>query len=143
MACGDCRWTQVVDEELHEDATNRLLDWHVAHPDQGFDHLSDRDFGTGGLAIPPYVRWTDNHGMLAIGDERTGGRSRFNHECLAVVQAVAAGAPLDDAVAANANRLGISRRKAQGDIVAVAFSLFRKGLLWPAGVVSAGSSPVL
>ncbi|MEU7004334.1 hypothetical protein [Nonomuraea sp. NPDC046570] len=42
VACRDCRWTQVVDEDLHEDATDRLLDWHVAHPDQGFDHLRGR-----------------------------------------------------------------------------------------------------
>ncbi|WP_424534440.1 hypothetical protein ACOZ38_29640 [Sphaerisporangium viridialbum] len=41
VACRDCRWTQVVDEDLHEDATDRLL--HVAHPEWGFDHLTDRD----------------------------------------------------------------------------------------------------
>lgn len=139
MACHDCSWTQVVDEDLHEDAMDRLLEWHVAHPDQGFDHLSDRDFGTAGLVIPPYVRWTDDHGRLAIRDERTGGWcSRFNHECLAVVRAVATGAPLDEAVAANARRLGLSRRMAQGDIVTVALALYRKGLLWPAGVINDG-----
>ncbi|MFF0776502.1 hypothetical protein ACFYUK_47000 [Nonomuraea wenchangensis] len=140
VACHDCKWTQVVDEDLHEDATDRLLDWHIDHPDQGFDHLSARDFGTAGLAIPPYVRWTDTYGRLAILDERTRGRSHFNHECLAVVQAVAVGAPLDDAVAVNAKRLGISRRTAQGDIVLVALSLYRKGLLWPANAVTDAGS---
>lgn len=39
---------------------DRLLAWHVAHPDEGFDHLAaDRDLGVR-LEVPGYVRWTDN-----------------------------------------------------------------------------------
>ncbi|MEW1723899.1 hypothetical protein [Streptomyces sp. NPDC093109] len=40
---------------------------------------------------------------------------------------------LDGAVTANARRLGISPSRARGDIVHIATSLYRKGLLRPAG----------
>lgn len=50
------------------------------------------------------------------------------------MQAAAAASPLDDAVATTAKRLGISHRMARTDVVTVALSLYRKGLLWPAGV---------
>ncbi len=102
-ACQDCRWAQVVDEDLHEEVTGRLLEWHVVHPEQGFDHLSDRDFGTfafdefGPLGIRPAhgTSWAPQgrpdrlpatyhrthgttylHGCYSVGDDTLWGVNR-------------------------------------------------------------------
>ncbi|WP_030456489.1 hypothetical protein [Herbidospora cretacea] len=63
---------------------------------------------------------------------------RINHECLAGVRLAAVGAPLNDAVAANAVRLVISHQEAQRDVVLVPSLLYRKGLLWPAAAPQRG-----
>ncbi len=72
VACQDCRWEQAVNEDLHQGREDLLLIWHAGHPEQGFDHLSDRDLALG-LTVPGYVRWTDNgSGCVAITGEGAG-----------------------------------------------------------------------
>ncbi|MFF5205782.1 hypothetical protein [Streptosporangium sp. NPDC000396] len=132
VRCADCSWAQTVNEDLHKEAEERLLAWHVAHPDQGFDHLSGRDLGSG-LRIPDYVRWSDNgSGLLSLLDRRTGGRyDRYNGECLAIFMSVAATNGLEDAVISSARRRSVGRGRALDDIVLVAAGLYRDGLLQP------------
>lgn len=72
VRCHDCTWSQVVDEDLHEDAVEPLLRWHVAHPGHRVDHLAGPRPGQR-LAVPSYVEWSDNGGLLAVRDTRTGG----------------------------------------------------------------------
>jgi hypothetical protein len=125
--CLGCRWAQIIDEDLHEDSVDELLAWHVHQPQQGLDHLTG-DGLAGALEIPPYVHWGGRDGLLDLTDERTGGRhSGYNHACLTVFSAVAAGRPLEDPVASEARRLGLSQRRARADVVAVAASLYRRG----------------
>lgn len=83
VACRDCGWAQAVNEDLHEDDKDRLMAWHVAHPELGFDHLADRDPGER-LEIPGCVLLTANGvRRLAIADEHTGGMhdSTTTHAC--------------------------------------------------------------
>lgn len=130
--CPDCGWAQLLDEDLHEEYTDVLLDWHAEHPGDGVNHLAapaDR------LIVPAYVRWRETNGCAAVGDERTGAAVLFNHECLAIFRSVAADGGLEAAVIANARRLDISPSAARGDIVFIAADLYRKGLLAPAGAV--------
>ncbi|MGK4909204.1 hypothetical protein [Streptomyces albus] len=127
--CPDCRWAQVLDEDLHEDAEEALLSWHREHPQKPVDHLAPPP---GRLAVPAYVRWQETGGRVAVGDERTGETVMFNHECMAIFRSVAADGGLDAAVTANAHRLSISPPRARGDIVHIAAGLYRKGLLRPA-----------
>jgi len=130
VRCHDCAWAQVVDEDLHEDDVAGLFAWHVALPAEAVDHLLLFNVP---LAIPYYIRWEDNNGLLALRDERTGGyHLRFNHECLAIFNSIAADGTLDGAIATEARRLGIARRPAMNDIVFIASDLYRKGLLRPA-----------
>jgi hypothetical protein len=114
----------------------------AAHPDQGFDHLTDRDPGTR-LEIPGYVRWADNgFGCLAVADERTGGiYDSYNHACLAVFQAVAEHGTLEAAEASEARRLGITPKRASGDVCLVATHLYQAGLLQPAREGSKQAQP--
>lgn len=80
-------WAHVVDEDLHEDNVAGLFAWHVTLPSEAVDHLLLFNVP---LAIPDYIRWEDNNGLLAPRDERTGGyHLRFNHECLAIFNSVA------------------------------------------------------
>ncbi len=127
-----CRWAQVVDEDLHDDRTDALLAWHIAHPEHGLDYLTG-DGLVGALRIPPYVRWTARDGLLDLVDERTGGGyAGYNHASLAVFRAVAKGRPLEDAVASEDRRPRISPNMARTDVVIVAASLYQRGLLQPA-----------
>lgn len=130
VACRDCRWAQAVNEDLHEGYEDRLMAWHAAHPDQGFNHLADRDPGMQ-LEIPGYVRWADNgFGCLAVADARTGGTyDSYNHACLAIFRSVAEYGNLK---AAEAQRLGITPKRASGDVRLIATHLYQAGLLQPA-----------
>ena len=38
--CRDCRWAQIVNEDLHEDNIEALFAWHTAHPSEVIDHLA-------------------------------------------------------------------------------------------------------
>jgi hypothetical protein len=131
--CEDCDWGQAVNEDLHEGYEDRLLAWHIAHPDEGFDHLADHDPGMG-LEIPAYVRWTDNgFGLLAVADERTGGiYDGYNHESLAIFRSVAGEGTLDAAMASEARRLGVSPSRVSWDIHLIAGRFYHAGLLQPA-----------
>lgn len=130
VRCPDCSWAQALDEDLHEEHADVLLAWHAEHPDDAVDHLTPP---TGRLAVPEYVRLQEIHGCAVVGDERTGAAVQFNHECLAIFRSVTADGGLEAAVTANARRLGISPAAARGDIVTIAATLYRKGLLAPAG----------
>jgi hypothetical protein len=82
------------------------------------------------------VRWTAREGLLDLLDERTGaGHGGYNHACLAVFRVVAAGQPLEHAVTSEAGRLRVTPNMARTDVVAVAASLYRRGLLQPAPAV--------
>jgi hypothetical protein len=133
VVCEDCGWGQAVNEDLHEGYVDRLLAWHVANPDAGFDHLADRDPGAR-LEVPGYVRWTDNgFGLLAVADERTGGiYDGYNHQSLAIFRSVAENGTLDAAMASEARRLGVSPRRVSGDIHLIATKFYQAGLLQPA-----------
>lgn len=133
VVCRDCEWGQAVNEDLHEGCEDRLLAWHVAHPDEGFDHLADRDPGTR-LEVPGYVRWADNgFGLLAVADERTGGvYDAYNQQSLAIFQSVAENGTLDAAMASEARRLGVSPRRVSGEIHLIAVKFYQVGLLQPA-----------
>jgi hypothetical protein len=131
-SCADCRWRQALDEDLHLDRAQALLDWHRDHPGQAVDHLAP-DGLAGGLQVPSYVRWLDDGTRrLVVGDERTGGADRYNEECLAIMASVTATHGLEQAVAYTARRQDTSPAKAREDIVLIAASLYRKGLLRPA-----------
>jgi hypothetical protein len=119
-----------VNEDLHEGYEDRLMAWHTAHPDEGFDHLTDRDPGMR-LEIPSYIRWADNgFDCLAVVDERTGGMyDSYNHASLAIFRSVAERGTLE---AAEARRLGISPRRASGDVRLIATRFYQAGLLQPA-----------
>lgn len=132
VACRDCVWAQAVNEDLHEGYEDRLMAWHAAHPDLSFDHLTDRDPGMR-LEVPGYVVWADNgFGCLTIADERTGGmHDSYNHACLAILRSVAERGNLEAAVVAEAQRLGITPKRASGDVRLIATSLYRAGLLQP------------
>lgn len=132
VVCQDCGWGQAVNEDLHEGYEDLLLAWHVAHPDEGFDHLADRDPSTR-LEIPVYVRWADNgFGHLAIADERTGGwYDRYNDESLAIFRSVSERGTLDAAVASEARRLGVAPGRVKGDIRLIATKFYQAGLLQP------------
>ncbi|WP_431984149.1 hypothetical protein [Streptomyces qinglanensis] len=127
--CPDCCWAQELDEDLHEDREDVLLTWHSSHPADAVDHLVP--LVPGRLAVPPYVRWQETGGRVAVHDERTGEAVLFNHECLAIFRSVAAGEGLEGAVTPSARRLGISPSRARSDIKLIGTSLFRKGLLVP------------
>ncbi|MFD5114267.1 hypothetical protein ACFWNG_18455 [Streptomyces sp. NPDC058391] len=131
MSCPDCSWAQALDEDLHKDWEDVLLAWHTAHPDYAVDHLAPGP-PAGPLAVPAHVRWAEQHGRLTVGDERTGAAVLFNHECLAIFQSVTADGGLDTAMTVNARRIGISPAKARHEIIHIATSLYRKGLLRPA-----------
>jgi hypothetical protein len=130
VACRDCGWAQAVNEDLHEGREDLLLAWHAAHPGESFDHLADRSLGVR-LEIPGYVRWAPSgDGGLAIADERTGGmHGGYNHACLAIFTSVAEHGNLEGAEASEARRLGITPRRASGDVRLIAASLYRAGLL--------------
>jgi hypothetical protein len=83
------------------------------------------------LEIPGYVRWADNgFGCLAVADERTGGMyDSYNHACLAVFRSVADHGNLKAAEATEARRLGITPKRASGDVRLVATHLYQAGLL--------------
>lgn len=104
---------QVLDEDLHEEHEDALLPWHRENPDQAVDHLITPPFGL--LAVPSYVRWQSLGGRAVVGDGRTGQTVLFNHECLAIFDAVAASGGL---AAANGRRLGVSLSRARSLIVA-------------------------
>jgi hypothetical protein len=142
VACRDCGWAQAVNEDLHEGYEDRLLAWHVAHPNQGFDYLADRDPGVR-LEIPDYVLWADNgFGCLAVADERTGGmHDSYNHVCLAIFRSVAEHGNLEAAEVSEARRLGITPKRASGDVRLIAAGLYRAGLLQPAREGSAQAQP--
>ena len=131
--CQDCDWAQAVNEDLHEGYEDQLLAWHVAHPDEGFDHIADRDPQMR-LEIPGYVGWADNgFGCLAIGDERTGGMyDRYNHQSLAIFRSVAGQGNLDAAVASEARRLGVSPSRVRDEVRLIASRFYQAGLLQPA-----------
>ena len=128
VACRDCGWAQAVNEDLHEGYEDRLIAWHAAHPDQGFDHLTDRD-PVMRLEVPGYVRWADNgFGCLAVVDERTDGMyNSYNHASLAIFRSVAERGTLEAAEASEARRLGISPRRAGGDVRLIATKFYRAG----------------
>jgi hypothetical protein len=142
VACRDCGWAQAVNEDLHEGYEDRLMAWHTAHPDEGFDHLTDRDPGMH-LEIPGYVRWADNGvGCLAIADARTGGmHDSYNHASLAIFWSVAELGTLEAAVASEARRLGIGPRRASGDVRLIATKFYQAGLLQPAREGSTQAQP--
>jgi hypothetical protein len=142
VACRDCVWAQAVNEDLHEGYEDRLMAWHAARPDQGFDHLTDRDPGMR-LEVPGYVVWADNgFGCLAIADERTGGmHDSYNHACLAILRSVAEHGNLKAAEVAEARRLGITPKRASGDVRLIATNLYRAGLLQPAREGNARARP--
>lgn len=133
VACRDCAWAQAVNEDLHEGREDRLLAWHADRPELGFDHLADRDPGMR-LEVPGYVVWLDNgFGGLALADERTGGmHDSYNHQCLAIFKSVAETGNLQAAEISEARRLGITPKRASGDVRLIAATLFRAGLLQPA-----------
>lgn len=133
VVCKDCEWGQAVNEDLHEGHEDRLLAWHVAHPDDGYDHLAERD-PAARLAVPGYVRWTDNGtGLLAVADERTGGvYDGYNHQSLAIFRSVADSGTLAAAMSSEARRLGVSPRRVSGDIRLIAAKFYQAGLLQPA-----------
>jgi hypothetical protein len=116
--------------DLHEDREDALLAWHAAHPADAADHLVH--VLPSWLAVPPYARWQETGGRVALGEERTGEAVLFNHECLAIFRSVAASEGLEDAVTVNARQLGINPSSACGDIRLIGTSLFRKRLLHPA-----------
>ncbi|MGH3278306.1 MAG: hypothetical protein ACRDNW_04120 [Trebonia sp.] len=142
VACRDCVWAQAVNEDLHEGYEDRLMAWHAAHPDQGFDHLTDRDPSMR-LEVPGYVVWDDNgFGCLAIADERTGGmHDSYNHACLAILRSVAEHGNLEAAEISEARRLGITPKRASGEVRLIATSLYRAGLLQPAHEGNARARP--
>ncbi|MET7304334.1 hypothetical protein [Embleya sp. NPDC005575] len=39
VRCEGCWWAHELDECLHEDAPQGVLDWHIAHPHDAVDHL--------------------------------------------------------------------------------------------------------
>jgi hypothetical protein len=131
--CQDCDWAQAVNEDLHEGYEDQLLAWHVAHPDEGFDHVAARDPKMR-LEIPGYVGWADNgFGCLAIGDERTGGMyDSYNHQSLAIFRSVAEHGDLDAAVISEARRCGVSPSHVRGEIRLIASRFYQAGLLQPA-----------
>lgn len=132
VSCPGCHWRQQLDEDLHLDDPGGLLDWHRMTPEEAVDHFAPEGLA-GGLAVPGYIRWADDTtGCLALGDERTGAAVGFNHECLAIMDPVAATGGLEQAVRTNARRMGISPAMSRGDIVSIVAGLFRKGLLCPA-----------
>lgn len=131
-ACRDCSWTQTVDDDLHTGQEELLLAWHTANPEQAIDHLHGwrPDMR---LRIPEYIRWSGNgSGGLALVDGRTGGEChRYNHASLAIFGSVASHGDLSEAHEIEARRLGISVNMARRDILSVAASLYRAGLLQP------------
>lgn len=135
VACRDCSWTQLVDDDLHDDeAYSRLFAWHIAHPELGFDHLAGPPPGAA-LKVADYIRWADNgFGGLMVVDDRTEGiYSRYNHASLAIFTALSVGGSLQDAAISEGRRLGISPpRRARSDIDAVLLALYYAGLLQPA-----------
>ncbi|MGI5201353.1 hypothetical protein ACQEU6_07140 [Spirillospora sp. CA-108201] len=138
--CADCGWRQMFNEDLHEFAHDVLLDWHAANPGYTVDHLS-ADGLASGMTVPDYVRWASTEfGLLALADTRTGRfYFGYNHESLAIYESVADTGGLDQAVRANARRLGITPKQALGDVVLIAAGFYRCGLLAPAP--SAGEPP--
>jgi hypothetical protein len=133
VACQDCGWAQAVNEDLHEGREDLLLAWHAAHPEESTDHLVGHDPGMR-LEIPGYVSWgPGGDGGLAVADERPGGmHGGYNHACLAIFTSVAEHGNLEGAEASEARRLGITPRRASGDVRLIAASLYRAGLLRPA-----------
>ena len=130
VGCRDCNWAQILDEDPREGNIEALLAWHAAYPGEAVDHLALFQVP---LAIASYVRWEGREGLLALCDERTGGRhSGFNHACLAIFISVTIDGTLDAAAASEARRLRTTRSLAVKDIVATASLLYRKGLLRPA-----------
>lgn len=128
--CRDCGWAQILDEDLHEENIEALFAWHSAHPGEAVDHLALFHVP---LAIPGYVQWEEREGLLALRDQRTGGRHPgFNHACLAIFDSVRIDGHLEAAAAAEARRLRTTRTLAMKDVVAAASALYRKGLLRPA-----------
>jgi hypothetical protein len=109
------------------------------NPHEGFDHLTDRDPGMH-LEI---VRWADNgFGCLAIADARTGGMcDSYNHASLAIFWSVAELGTLEAAEASEARRLGISPRRASGDVRLIATKFYQAGLLQPAREGSTQAQP--
>lgn len=71
--CHNCTWSQVVDEDLHEDGVDLLLQWHTVNPAHRVDHLAGPRPGQR-PAVSPYVEWFNNQGLLALKDTQTGGR---------------------------------------------------------------------
>lgn len=133
VRCPDCTWRQTFNEDLHDLAHDRLLDWHATNPAYTVDHLS-ADGLTLGLAVPTYVRWAPTEfGLLALADLRPGRQYvGYNHESRAIFESVADTGGLDQAVRVNAERLGITTGQAIGDIVLIATGFYRCGLLGPA-----------
>ncbi|KOU77142.1 hypothetical protein ADK57_03165 [Streptomyces sp. MMG1533] len=89
VRCLDCHWSQIVDEDLHEERENVLLAWHAAHPEEAVDHLTLPPTHVR-LAVPTYALWkNDGYGCALVSDTRTrpdGGAVRYNHECLMNLQ---------------------------------------------------------
>ncbi|MDX3129599.1 hypothetical protein PV367_07265 [Streptomyces europaeiscabiei] len=134
--CHACTWSQVVDEDLHEDAVDRLLQWHIADPAHQVDHLAGPRPGQR-LAVPPYVEWFDNQGHLAVKDTRTGGYYlAYNQQCLAIFRSVTEDGTLEGAVADQARHHDVHRALVRSEIEHIAGSQYRKGLLQPAAATS-------
>jgi hypothetical protein len=130
VACRSWAWAQAVNENLHEGREDRLLAWHAAHPEGGFDHFADCSPGMR-LEIPGNVLWgPSGDDGLAVAYERTGGmHGGYNQACLAIFRLVAEHGNLEGAEASEAHRLGITPGRASGDVRLITASLYRAGLL--------------
>lgn len=136
VRCHDCTWSQVVDEDLHEDAVDLLLRWHTVDPAHQVDHLAGPRPGQR-LAVSSYAEWFDNQGLLAVKDTRTGGYYlAYNRQCLTIFRSVTEDGSLEGAVTAEARGHDVHRALVRSEIEHIALSQYRKGLLRPAAATS-------
>ncbi|MGW6026568.1 hypothetical protein [Streptomyces sp. NPDC055099] len=134
IGCHNCTWTQAIDEDLHEEAVDLLLQWHIVNPTHQVNHLAGPRPGQR-LAVPSYVEWFDNQGLLAVQDMRTGRYClAYNHQCLAVFRSVARDGTLEGAVEDESRRSDVHRAQMRPEIEYLARSQYCKGLLRPAAV---------